>query len=97
MAASRSRARNRLPSCDQPRFKDRSWAEDVRPELPAGQVRDQVPPVNRRGTWIDGKRKAALIGDIAPILWSGFCASTTSILSACRLVVDSFSGATSLK
>jgi hypothetical protein len=32
-AASRSRARNRLPSCDQPRFKDRS----------SGRVRNPVP------------------------------------------------------
>jgi len=30
------------------------------------------------------------------ILWSDLCASTTSFLSACRLVVDPFSGARSL-
>ena len=40
-------------------------AEDVRPKPPAGQVRDQVPPVHRRAARIGAKRKAALIGDVA--------------------------------
>lgn len=34
---------------------------------------------------------------ITPILWSELCASTASFLSACQLVVDPFSGVTSLK
>src|SRR6185437_2361028 len=40
-------------------------AKDVRPEFPTGQVRDQVPPINRGAAWIGSKRKAALVGDAA--------------------------------
>src|SRR5258705_13614342 len=46
-------------------------AEDVRPEFPAGQVRDQVPSINRAAAWIGSKRKAALVGDLALANGSG--------------------------
>src|SRR6266481_2935730 len=46
-------------------------AEDVRPEFPAGQVRDQVPSINRGAAWIGSKRKAALVGDVALANGSG--------------------------
>jgi len=39
-------------------------AEDVRSELSAGQMRDQVSPVDRGATRVGSKRKATLIRDL---------------------------------
>jgi hypothetical protein len=39
-------------------------AEDVRTELAAGQMRDQMSPVYQRAIRIGGKRKSALVGDV---------------------------------
>ena len=42
-AASRSRARNRLPSCDQPRFKDLSWRKMFGPNSPPDRFGIRCP------------------------------------------------------
>src|SRR6266567_4085093 len=64
MAASRSSARNRLPSWDQPRFRDRSWRKMFGPNSPPDRfgIRCLYQP---GAAWIGSKRKAALVGDVA--------------------------------
>jgi hypothetical protein len=41
-------------------------AEDVRAELAAGQVRDQVSPVRLGAVWVGGEAGTALVGDVTP-------------------------------
>jgi hypothetical protein len=66
-----------------PRPEHTTDTEDVRSELPAGQVRDQVPPVNREAAWIGGKRKAALIGDIALVDGGSRSVQAATVRSSC--------------
>ena len=71
---------------------------------PLRQRRDDI--IARRGKEAKNIAKIAMarqllgsaltkITRITPILWSELCGSTTSFLSACRPVVDPFSGASS--
>ena len=65
MAASRSSARNRLPSWDQPRFRDRSWRKMFGPNSPPDRFGIRCPLSTEGLPGSAASGKAALVGDVA--------------------------------
>ena len=65
MAASRSSARNRLPSWDQPRFRDRSWRKMFGSNSPPDRFGIRCPLSTEGLPGSAASGKAALVGDVA--------------------------------